>query len=543
MGIEIPLDKLPNVDKKRVLSYIHTVSWIKTIFYYMIDWRTRKQVNLLKWLRNSMALPGDLLIKTQHISLIEGNKAKILAILDFVHRSIDYKSDKVVWDVEEKWQTPSETWELKTGDCVANYEEIYTDLGIKKISELKIGDVVLSYDFENKHTCFREITKIWEKGILPIKRVYLRNGQHIDITENHPLWVRINQQGQSKYQKKYLNEIDLSRWWKRKLPIAKKIPYRIYDTPWLNEDLCYVLGHFIAEGWFSKGKVGSSGYDLIESILPLLEKNNIPFTEGKNGTNVPMINFLKSPFKEYLKTLKTDSFNIHLPEAIFHLPENKLKKMLEGMYLGDGHNGNYPDKRGYNSNKEKCYSTSSEQLARDIQRIGLQLGESYHIWKQENHKGKGNKPIWRITYNPQSHFLKDFGYKDASEVSISYIEDLGHTHMRDFEVAGTHTFIFKNGLISHQCEDGALLIYALANMYGIPDYQLYVVAGDVIGGGHCYVVYVSEDDALEYPIDWCYWYSKSYYMIQPYKERYEYYDGNQEWFRLNFSGAYKLWKK
>ena len=88
-------------------------------------------------------------------------------------------------------------------------------------------------------------------------------------------------------------------------------------------------------------------------------------------------------------------------------------------------------------------------MASDFQRIGLQLGKSFHIWKQIDHKGVGNKPIYRITYNPKSHFLKDFGYTDISEVSIREFEKIGKLDMRIFEVADTKTFVFKNGIIGH----------------------------------------------------------------------------------------------
>ena len=90
------------------------------------------------------------------------------------------------------------------------------------------------------------------------------------------------------------------------------------------------------------------------------------------------------------------------------------------------------------------------------------------------------------------------------------------------------------------CEDGAILIYAIAKEAGIPDDCMWIVAGDVQGGGHAYIVYESEDDYQEYPLDWCYWFSKSVLMNKPYYLRDEYYSGTREWFRFNASGGYKL---
>ena len=485
--------------------------------YYTEKWKHspityKAQYGLLRDVRTF--LPKDsciLMEKVKRNNLDLGtDDEKVLKILKYVHKVIKYTGDNSTHNVNEFWQHPEETIQSGKGDCIANYEEIYTDEGIKSVGELDVGDKVLSYDFNKEQYCYKPITKIWEKGKLPIKRAHLRNGQHIDITDNHPLWVRINQQGKSKYEKRYLKDINLSRWWNRKLPIAKKIPYIIKDISWLNKELCFALGHFLAEGHTDKSHVNSCGYELIHYIIPILEKNNIPFSESKNNSGVPTINFLKSDFKEFLKKQLDNSFYIHLEKELFHLPKHKLKAILDGFWLGDGHNGNYPDKRGYESNKAECYSTSSEQLAKDIQRIGLQIGRTFHIWKQMNHQGFGKKPIYRITYNPKSHFLKNFGYKDISEVSISYIEDLGKTKMRDFEVKDTHTFVFKNGIISHQCEDGSLLIKALCNLAGVPDYKIKVCAGWVEYGsgtcGHAYCIYLRDNDTW-CVLDGCYYYT------------------------------------
>ena len=89
------------------------------------------------------------------------------------------------------------------------------------------------------------------------------------------------------------------------------------------------------------------------------------------------------------------------------------------------------------------------------------------------------------------------------------------------------------------CEDGAILTYAIANYVGIPDNQIFIVAGLVEGGGHCYVVYRSEQDGLEYPLDWCYWFKQSVKMDIPYIGRVQYFYGTKEWFRFNKSGGYK----
>lgn len=60
------------------------------------------------------------------------------------------------------------------------------------------------------------------------------------------------------------------------------------------------------------------------------------------------------------------------------------------------------------------------------------------------------------------------------------------------------------------CEDGAILLYVLARLKGVPADRLYLVAGDVEGGGHAWCAY----RPVLYPLnwvflDWCYWYTKN----------------------------------
>jgi len=408
------------------------------------------------------------------------------------------------------------TLNKRVGDCIATFEEIYTESGLKRVKDIEIGDKVLSYDFDNEKFVYKPIVKIWEKGFLPAKKVTFKNGSSNVLTGDHPMVARVNQQGKSKYKKIPLSDIDMTRWWRRKIPIAKKIPYKVSDVGWLTEDLCFVLGHFLAEGWYSS-KVGTSGYDIPEHIVPILDAHSIPYSLGENGSGVPQINFLRSEFKDFLSKQKSDSFNIHIERWILKLPESKLRAVMNGHFIGDGHNSQYPDKRGYKSNKELVHSTSSYRFAQDLQQIALQLGFSFHTWRQVFHGGAGDKkdgrhPIYRLTYNPNSYFLRNYGYEDISEVSIKFIADLPKIEMRDFEVEGTHNFICKNGNIYHNCEDGAFLMHSIALHAGIPADQLRTYGGlvwadnyGITTGGHAWTSYKRETDDEWILVDWCYW--------------------------------------
>lgn len=448
----------------------------------------------------------------------DSNDTKMYKIEQWVQDNIKYVSDTENYGTPEMWAYPTVTLQKKSGDCIAKFEEIYTRDGIKKVGDLKVGDEVLSYDFNECKYVYKPIVKIWEKGYLPGKMVHFRNGSTVVLTKDHPMLARVNQQGKSQYEKIPLNDIDLSKWWTRKIPLATKIPYEVKDVEWLTEGLCFVLGHYLAEGWNSDGGVYTSGYAIPKYIQPILDKYNIPYTFiDREDDRCPRIRFLKSDFKEFLKLQKTDSFDIHIEEWIFALPENKLRAILNGHKLGDGHDSNYPDKRGFESNKQYVHSTSSYLFAQDIQRVAGQLGFSFHIWKQVFHGGAGDKkdgkhPIWRLTYNPNSAFLRSHGYEGLSEVSIKKIEDLPVIEMRDFEVEDTHNFIHKSLILLHNCEDGAFLMHSLALASGISPDRLRTYGGlvwaDQYGyttGGHAWTAYKRQTDEEWIITDWCYW--------------------------------------
>jgi predicted transglutaminase-like cysteine proteinase len=88
------------------------------------------------------------------------------------------------------------------------------------------------------------------------------------------------------------------------------------------------------------------------------------------------------------------------------------------------------------------------------------------------------------------------------------------------------------------CEGGAVFLYSILNYLGVPDDSLFIVAGDVMGGGHCYLVWVSSKDMQEYALDWCYWYSTSIKLNTPYHIIASYYYGMKEWFRFNKTGSW-----
>ena len=89
------------------------------------------------------------------------------------------------------------------------------------------------------------------------------------------------------------------------------------------------------------------------------------------------------------------------------------------------------------------------------------------------------------------------------------------------------------------CEQFMTLCFLTAIAAGIPEYRLYCTIGHVIGGGHAYLTYIS-DNLVMFPIDGCYWQNESVKFTTPYFENPHYLYGEQEWARFNTTGTYKI---
>ena len=69
----------------------------------------------------------------------------------------------------------------------------------------------------------------------------------------------------------------------------------------------------------------------------------------------------------------------------------------------------------------------------------------------------------------------------------------------------------------------------------IPQWRLRLNAGDVKGGGHCWVTYLAKKDNQWYILEWCYWYDESKGLKKLYKDAEKYF---KIWFSWNTKYLY-----
>jgi len=445
---------------------------------------TRVPVSINEYIQPRSYSVLELFRNVQHDNY-ENNRELVRIIGNIIARKIRWTSDMNLHGSVDYYQPPRDTLSDGRGDCIAEYEEVITSIGLKQAKDVKEGDFLLSFDFVKNEWVYKPVVKKWDKGVLPVYRIKFRNGTHLDLTSDHKMLVnkRFNRSDKG-FEEVLVSELSNLPSWKRRVPNAVKIPFEAIDEEDLTTEHCFVIGHFLAEGWVS-GKVGTSGYDVIEHIIPLLDRLQIPYSVGKNGNGVPTVNFLKSEFKDLLKSLKRNSFDIALPEWILALPDEKISAILDGYFLGDGHT----HIRSSIGIKEKIYSTSSETFVRQMQFMSLRLGKPLYAYKQEVHQGSGTSPIYRLHDYENSAFRTIRHWNSLSEVGVSSVEYLCDVQTYDWEVQDTHNFTFWNGVVAHNCEDHAfVLASALPKKVGVA-YGFYSN-----GVGHAFNVFVHNEE-------------------------------------------------
>jgi hypothetical protein len=95
----------------------------------------------------------------------------------------------------------------------------------------------------------------------------------------------------------------------------------------------------------------------------------------------------------------------------------------------------------------------------------------------------------------------------------------------------TWLFAFEtSNLKKGDCEDGAIYLANILLSNGVPYWRIRLNAGDVQGGGHCWVTYLRESDNKWIVLDWCYWPDESIEMNLLWDAAEKYFD---IWFSFN----------
>ncbi|MFA5559287.1 MAG: LAGLIDADG family homing endonuclease, partial [Methanofastidiosum sp.] len=394
-----------------------------------------------------------------------------------------WTSDMETWQQEDYWATPPQFVIEKKGkgDCLEENTEIIVKDGIKKIKDLKEGDLVLSYNYNLEQYEYKPVTKIWDKGILDGYDIKLKNGHNIIATGEHRFFCRISEDYPNKYEIKKFKDIELDKWHKHQLHCVYRLPEGNID---IDKNWAYLCGIYIAEGWFEKSHVciAQDKSEIREKIEEALHNLHIPYSKSKRTKNA-YYNILNPEYKVKFKELGNNSFNKQFPNDVLNWNNESLKYLIEGLLDGDGtdctnYKNNFAD--GSKRNNLWEFSTSSEQIAKIFNIIVRKVYGNIYYYKQLHHQGVGKQPIWRLRFNPTALSNRREIFNGISTVSIakSKVREVKDKHYYDIEVEDNHNFVLADsGVISHNCDEHSGLhcdyLYRLCKLWLVKWLEIY----------------------------------------------------------------------
>jgi DNA-directed RNA polymerase subunit beta' len=356
--------------------------------------------------------PGDVIAAI----LEKKNPTKEQLILKGVHRSLvkPYKDASITWDKPYSGEVVAVTRhgrELKIhirteepvdiGDklCFDAQTDVLTRAGWKPVSEVTLEDEVCTLIDGHRivYSAPSELHSYAHGG-----RMYRIQSQQVDqfVTSAHRMFVQ--RRGRDEFELLPAEEI-----------AGKRVRYK-KDGDWLGESpdairfapervaagrggvgtrliaekemplqtYMLLLGAYLADGNIvNQPSSGSYGIAITKykephrtQLLDALRDHGVKFSEGSNGQKVVI--YSKQLMQHFVQF--GHAHEKFIPEWVFDCTRKDLEILFAWLMWGDGHTRH---------NKPICYTTTSRQLADDVQRLCLHIGKAANIKFTEASEG------------------------------------------------------------------------------------------------------------------------------------------------------------
>lgn len=380
-----------------------------------------------------------------------------------------------------------------TDGCVTPDTKIMTIEGEKLITDIKVGDLVLTHKgrFRKVTRFYKRPEKKWDLFQISSKNYF---NEPIKITGNHPIYFsklkRLHKRPWKQIVKEnflMLDEIsptknDCFTFPKLKIPCNKELFYE-YKTKncvskiYPNNNIGFLIGFYLGDGCIirrtdNKKKFKNVSFALSsyqDNIVIKLEK--ILFQEfgikkiykrkykKKNWWDVRVHN---SKFAEFIYRLcKTGSKEKLLESSFFEWDQQSILGILEGLYESDGANC----RSGIN------IAMTNGQLLSQIKMLATKINLFPSLTSYQKMSGYGQKPIemfqFRITGKQvdnlpwidksstkrNNHFIEHENYFAVSYTPKSTKIDkiIYHGNLYNLEVEEDYSYI-ANGITVHNCD-------------------------------------------------------------------------------------------
>ena len=368
-------------------------------------------------------------------------------------------------------------------NCLSTDSKIMTESGLKKITEIKTGDMVYAFDQKTHQLVLKECSGVFDNGV---KDVYELNTLHhsIKATSNHPflvlkrngrgvtnnlVWKKL---GELKVGDEVITLKGLNGFSKSAMFDFNKTEKGDYKVNRLNDinipkssspDLMKYLGLYIGDGWIRE-KRGEVGFALPEKTTgrkELVKAHESLFGSKINTKDKTYVYINSTNLAKFIKTLGVGigAKNKTIPGWAFTLPIEQKQALLEGLMLSDG----------YKCGNSWRYVSVSEDLLKSLrlflQTMGKRVGKIH--W-QVKKKGTvcvsrrllkdskygyicfSNRTKWDVKKYPNQYKYQNFliGNEYFEMEKIRGIKLVGKEPTLDLRVEGEHNFI-ADGIVVH----------------------------------------------------------------------------------------------
>lgn len=367
-------------------------------------------------------------------------------------------------------------------NCLSTDSLILTKTGLKKITEVKRGEMVYAFNIKSRKLVLKKCTGVFDNGRKVVFDVQTLH-HNIKATGNHPFLV-LQHNGKSKESSFVWTTVEelrkgdevvvLKRGDKGKsyrFPKLKKVKKGDYKVNKLNEvrvpkktspDIMEYLGIYLGDGW-TREKRGEIGFAVpkrnrARKRLISLQKKLFRLTPKTDDNYVYVNSVNLARFMASLGFGK-GAKNKVVPAWVFTLPEKEKEAFVEGLMLSDG----------YKLGKSWRYVSASNELLRGLrlllQTMNRRVGK---IHQQTKKKGShcvyrkllndctygyicfSRKKTWNTKKYPSQFRCQNFliNNRNFDIEKIQKINKVGVEATLDLRVAGEHNFI-ADGFVVH----------------------------------------------------------------------------------------------
>jgi len=366
-------------------------------------------------------------------------------------------------------------------NCLSLSSLIATKEGLKKITEIKVGEEVYAFDLKRHQLVLKRCSGVFDNGV---KDVYELSTLHhsIKATSNHPFLV-LKRNGRGRENElawKELKDIALGdeivaskqlvpgKSAKFDFKKSKKGDYKVNKINEVNipkssnPELMKYLGLYVGDGWarLKKAEVGfalpesSKGREIFFELHKSIFGNSL--TCDKIYIYIRSINVAK--FIESLG-FGQGAKNKKVPAWVFTLPNEEKEAFVQGLMLSDG----------YQIDNSMRYVSASNELLETLrlflQTMDYRVGKIHYQTKtagttcvkrmllKDSKYGYicfSKKSRWNVGKYPEQYKYQNFliGSEYFAMEKVKQIKLVGKEPTLDLRVEGEHNFI-ANGIVVH----------------------------------------------------------------------------------------------